>query len=68
MVRQYAGEILDALSELGRKGDKLFLDAWIKNYIETGLKGNRIKNKKYTSMKKFKETLCNFKEIFYIPQ
>jgi hypothetical protein len=53
-----AAEILDQLKE--SKYDEAFLLSWIDFYFENHLKGNRIKRKDMTSLKKFKETFSDY--------
>lgn len=62
-----ATEILDKLAEHHRK-DKVFLNAWLKDFCDNKLKGDKAIKIKYTSMRVFKETFDQFNLKFRIPE
>lgn len=63
-----AGILIDEMGEVGRKGDKTFLIAWIKWYCEYKLKGVKSVNTKYTCIEEFGKTFKDFNSTYQSPE
>jgi hypothetical protein len=63
-----AGVVLDLLTDNGKKNDMFFLKAWIEDFCKELQKKGRTKNRKYTSIRAFSQTLPKFKESFFDPR
>jgi len=59
----FAAQILDLLIEKSRI-DKVFLNAWLKYFVDTRLKGKKHLKTKYTSLKTLKDTFEKFNVLF----
>jgi hypothetical protein len=57
-------EIIDLLRTHNRQ-DKSFVNAWIKNFVEVKLKGEKCLKSKYTSMRAFRNTFERYRETHY---
>jgi len=64
----HTGVILDRMGELGKKGNIDFLNAWLRYFLATGLKGRKIGNIEHTHIKKLYGTLEKFNGLYYVPQ
>jgi len=61
----FATDILDLMIISG-KNNMSFLNAWLKWYCDTKLKGIRVQRVKYTSMKAFKDTFVVFADSYFV--
>ena len=61
----FATDILDLMIISG-KSNMSFLNAWLKWYCDTKLKGIRVQKVKYTSMKAFKDTFIVFADAYFV--
>ena len=64
---EVAAEILDLLEDSGRK-NKEFINAWLEYFYDEKLKGGKVYDSKYTSMREWRYSFERFNERFYIPQ
>jgi len=59
----FSAEVLDLLIERNRV-DKVFLNAWLKYFVDIHLKGKKYLKTKYTSLKTLKDTFEKFNVLF----
>ena len=66
VASEYAGHILDSLIDIGKNNDKVFLDAWLKNYLSK-LTTLKMKNVEYTSLRALGKSLSDYNKNFLVP-